>query len=1427
MSNDRHIPFVKILILFITILMISSQGTSHVWIEGIDCDQWLDDMAAAACQDPPTSPLGVGGIAKVSLLAQWAEPLVVTEAGGVQGNYFYDWESYSDAPQGYRVFWKEGPEGDYEDVTNMFWPYYRVTFSSPVVENPEVTLQFFQPGIWRVEFVAQVGFLGNNNVTYASASPSTPLSQGICHVEVTVVPSIKVWMDADNEDGFGLPDESPEEEAVKNAYEDPSKPGKVIFVNSNDVNDLNGNGNRITDFADGYFLDAVRTGVQNPVEQFVPLTIVIDPAIDVNTAVLKIAYQGSDPSAVDVHNEYDPIKGYTPGSGELRLWNCPGNVLRNGNSILTSPNDGNWVAPSSANGGFYKASAFRTAWNSTTRRITLYVEGMKKSTKAGDTQIQVFIDPSGAPGGNFKPWGSDACRCTQLQATILADTNRDGTVNSADEIGKTSFWSTRGAIVLNNCDNDANADPREHDNDNLIVDTAEDENDLAVIKIERLLLLPEGLNARLVVDNADKIRVFDNEAPRVARVGNLGGVPVNSFEIPRDGLLAQDVSYAAEALEYQSKTFEGGLITVALEIYQGQQVLGRDEICLKVAPYLLLGHENNVLRVFASDAYPLFTGEFDHDVGLWRAVHDAGLDAANDLALYSNAIYSNGTYWDVWPQDAFDIGYSSLPAGFSQHSMHVAASLPRPDLPLESFAKENLLSPDVGHFDTPDAHTPGLLGDYGGNIELVPPNAFPEGKFPQGMIVMGDKDLRRYPNLSYSPDLPDFLALQGVQGFRDNGTVTEPAGAKTLTDSNKHWVTVGPHWVMNDGIVGEGAPPERNTWIRSWVTITGGKGKGQSRLITGFDENTLTVSEDWEAGKEPDKSSIYHISSLLILNTDWLQIGHIDSVVKFTPNGKVLAGDPNLGIKVMADLLAKKDLGEEDLGVTVIAGDEDEVKCDASWTGGEWVNGLVYVDEGPGKGQLRRVLSSTTDTLTVERPWDPGEQPGYGSKLTVYAINEFGEADASSSTHETVVQPGSNWDTDEWKGGFIEITGGTLAGEVRQIAGNTSEVITVTRRWPVADQGHVTDADTYYLDDAGKNWTTNQWVGFHVRIDSGTGSPQDKIVIGNDADTIWIFGGWDNSLDGSSHYELGLYPDDTSEFKLTNRNAYRAMFHIQTLPEPEDLGTPSASPGPDLIVDSTKHFAPNEWDDGYVIVFHHSGTVFLRRVKQTVDSSTLELYSILPEAPTPSPSDRYVLVKDSLYWNPPYKTLPSVTTVWEILTNTGNLRTGRGEWAQDLVRKCQVTYRHIWGTDPATGGPGILKRLDYVGALAEGVIGVPDLIGYSGNAFTPAPPFVVAEPPIAIPTNGDNFTPCMVNMLIVNKYDVVIGAVPFPNGPKSSDNELAYDIFQDCLIENLGGNMGVRFINDWNGYHVGNGGVHCGTAEGRAIPAGDFWWFDW
>lgn len=79
------------------------------------------------------------------------------------------------------------------------------------------------------------------------------------------------------------------------------------------------------------------------------------------------------------------------------------------------------------------------------------------------------------------------------------------------------------------------------------------------------------------------------------------------------------------------------------------------------------------------------------------------------------------------------------------------------------------------------------------------------------------------------------------------------------------------------------------------------------------------------------------------------------------------------------------------------------------------------------------------------------------------------------------------------------------------------------------DNGTASGSATSVLTDATKAWTTNEWVGFYVRIVSGTGTGQVRVVISNTTTALTLSQDWHALMapDASSHYSITDVNDNT------------------------------------------------------------------------------------------------------------------------------------------------------------------------------------------------------------------------------------------------------------------------------------------------------------
>lgn len=960
---------------------------------------------------------------------------------------------------------------------------------------------------------------------------------------------LDIDIDSDNDDGFDTPDRNAFEDQMENISDAADTPGKIIGVNDND-NDADG----IPDFADGFNLDGIPGNDDDACagDTFARLVLQVPAPLQLPWVKITLSYEDpSDPAGVTCTGT-PPT--YTPAAGKLRIWKKDGSDARDTHPANLTENPGDYVPP-----GDYTAAQLGV--DGETRIATLYVEGIDQSDTVADQQIRVQIDPDGDGDDPVGYVAEDAVRLTLLVPDLDVDADRNGVADDGDDSAEMRFTSTTGAILLVNCDDENDTvGGRHHDNEDSIVNGADDVDDLAPLALRKLMLkeLPAGWTARLRVSasDADHIRIFD--AHDTTGTAVIGPWPLDD-DWDTSGLCVKDVSFAAEALHFPDpgRNFSGLIkVWLAVENAANEEVC-RDEVLFKVAPFLMLGNTAPTDRTYVSDYDDTFAQRLE------TIVTGAGADAPDR--------YPDATYPDVWIQDEIEIGYTALPrTATSETFMHVVLDSPRRGIygprPLDPFPEDVLLGRDFGHYNAPGS---GVTGDSFGNLEVSPPVT----GYPRGRIYVGD---------GMDTDLRLFLAAQGLQTKCDEGQVTS-ATANGLTDSSKNW-----------------DPDEWDTHATTVVVITGGKGFGQIRQVTDNDTSDLTVTPAWDV--MPNRTSSYRISSVLTLRTTWLSVQHVDEVFSFVPDSggdyRLLVADPCLGLRVLAGLLDKNDTGTASSGTATSL-----VDASKGWDGGEWQGGYVYISEGTCNGQIRRVLSNTATTLELhaDESWDD-DTPDTTSKYTVYALRETGTCSDYPDADDQLEDSSANLAEEAWRDGFVRVTEGACEGQVRQIKEHTPTVITVRRAWDDhIDTGSATSATNTTLTDSAKTWKTDQWKHGVITIIGGTGQGQERIVDSNDTTAVTVTAAWGDNPDTSSEYRVVIdRPNASSTYELINRGAFRAMFFEGE----EEAGVSSSDTGANnTLIDSTKSWPADKWNGGVVLLFRDGcDTAELRSIADTPDT---------------------------------------------------------------------------------------------------------------------------------------------------------------------------------------------------------------------------------
>ncbi|MGC4075106.1 MAG: hypothetical protein QM760_21915 [Nibricoccus sp.] len=278
-------------------------------------------------------------------------------------------------------------------------------------------------------------------------------------------------VDSDNDNGLSAPSRSVVEDEVEDIEDDPAHPGKVAPTNR-----LDADHDDIPGFADGFDLDTTLDEVtdadadnQDSGATMVPVVLSIPPGTNVDDASLILAYDASDPSAVQVTGagtDADPYVYELPESGTMRLWTGVANRTLAALSTRTLSANGTitdtrsfYVAPNTE-GGFTWSTLQRLGFTKDSNGIiqnntvTLYVEGVKPSSEPGDVRITVDLTSGGSS------LGSDAVRLMFADLDLDVDSfsrNEAGPDRSSEEETEEDNAESRGKLVLVN-DADVDAD---------------------------------------------------------------------------------------------------------------------------------------------------------------------------------------------------------------------------------------------------------------------------------------------------------------------------------------------------------------------------------------------------------------------------------------------------------------------------------------------------------------------------------------------------------------------------------------------------------------------------------------------------------------------------------------------------------------------------------------------------------------------------------------------------------------------------------------------------------------------------------------------------------------------------------------------------------------------------------------------------------
>ena len=147
------------------------------------------------------------------------------------------------------------------------------------------------------------------------------------------------------------------------------------------------------------------------------------------------------------------------------------------------------------------------------------------------------------------------------------------------------------------------------------------------------------------------------------------------------------------------------------------------------------------------------------------------------------------------------------------------------------------------------------------------------------------------------------------------------------------------------------------------------------------------------------------------------------------------------------------------------------------------------------------------------------------------------------------------WQANQWAGATVQITGGTGAGQVRTIASNTTNQLTVSTAWsvppdntsayailmPGPQAGRSTGGNAATtLNDSTQNWPANRWAGLELRITAGTSAGQVRAIVANTTNQLTLGTPWVTTPDTTSTYAIESQPGIAPEYLVELANEMHA-----------------------------------------------------------------------------------------------------------------------------------------------------------------------------------------------------------------------------------------------------------------------------------------------
>ncbi|KAL7946931.1 hypothetical protein V8C42DRAFT_298211 [Trichoderma barbatum] len=336
-----------------------------------------------------------------------------------------------------------------------------------------------------------------------------------------------------------------------------------------------------------------------------------------------------------------------------------------------------------------------------------------------------------------------------IQATILADSNRDGKIDLADktDADKTLWTEEYGALFLANIGDtggrcSSKVTSRTSDGELSMCNDASDN----VLRNSKYVAPLRTLPIQALSDNAiGSISISgENAAENVRIFYKTGNDWVYVME--NTTFTAQELRAGLE-LGVDGRTTRypqvwDGRVQIQFDVTDGSET-GSDSVAMRVAPVLTHHHLQHAQQVFTANSASMSREQQTFAKSLRGPVAQAGIE--KPVFEFSD--------FDIWVQDFFEPGYSSIPGPDGPLVLRINI---RSGQTFRSSGRQiftNLRSDTVGAIQY---MWQGGSTDSMGNLETIPPHSFNNKTYPAGRIVMGQQD-------SEDPWIMAFLRAQEAQ----------------------------------------------------------------------------------------------------------------------------------------------------------------------------------------------------------------------------------------------------------------------------------------------------------------------------------------------------------------------------------------------------------------------------------------------------------------------------------------------------------------------------------------------------------------------------------------------------------------------------------------------------------------------------------------